>query len=149
MEWPEMLSRKGEVHSIVGVFRYQRIFIENFSKIAAPLTHLLKKDLPFEWTPECTQAIQLLKRILTNKPVLWQPIMNKPFYLEVDASDYTTGAVFFQKDEQGRPRIHPSWTCTTTIGQRVFLIHHSLTCLAIQSPPLSPLLPLTIVWTPV
>ena len=31
--------------------------------------------------------------------------MDKPFFLEVDASDYATGAVLFQKDKDGRPRI--------------------------------------------
>ena len=39
-------------------------------------------------------------------PILWQPQMEWPFYLEVDASDYTTGAVLFQKDKDGQP-----WIC--------------------------------------
>ena len=96
---------KGEVRSTIGVFGYQRIFVENFLKIAAPLTKLLKKETPFEWTMECTVAIQQLKRKLTNEPVLWQPQMEWPFFLEVDASDYATGAVLFQKDKEGRPQI--------------------------------------------
>ena len=43
--------------------------------------------------------------MLTEEPVLWQPMMNKPFFLEVDASDYATGAVLFQKDMEGKLRI--------------------------------------------
>ena len=43
--------------------------------------------------------------MLTEEPVLWQPMMDKPFFLEVDASDYTTRAVLFQKDMEGKPRI--------------------------------------------
>ena len=31
--------------------------------------------------------------------------MDKPFFLEVDASDYATEAVLFQKDKDGKPRI--------------------------------------------
>ena len=31
--------------------------------------------------------------------------MEHPFFLEVDASDYATGAVLFQKDKDRRPRI--------------------------------------------
>jgi len=104
-KWPKELTSKGEVQSTIGIFGYQRIFVEGFSKIAAPLTKLLKKEVPFKWTMECTQVIRNLKQKLTNKPVLWQPIMNKPFFLEVDASDYTTRAVLFQKDLEGRPRI--------------------------------------------
>ena len=79
--------------------------MEGFSRIAAPLTKLLKKETTFEWTPDCTQAIKALKQKLTNEPVLWQPIMEKPFFLEVDISDYATEAVLFQKDLEGRPRI--------------------------------------------
>jgi hypothetical protein len=89
-EWPEVLTSKGEVRSTLGVLEYQRIFIENFSKLAAPLTKLTKKEAQFVWTEECTAAIQNLKKALTREPVLWQPIMNKPFFLEVDASDYAT-----------------------------------------------------------
>ena len=90
---------------MLGVFGYQRIFIKHFSKIAAPLTCLTKKEVTFEWTNECTQAIQMLKKMLTEEPVLWQPMMDKPFFLEVDVSDYTTGAVLFQKDKEGKLHI--------------------------------------------
>ena len=100
-DWPEVLSSKGEVRSTIGVFGYQRIFVENFSKIAAPLTKLLKKGVPFEWTTECTTAIQRLKQKLMNEPVLWQPQIEQPFFLEVDTSDYATGTVLFQKDKDG------------------------------------------------
>ena len=103
-DWPEVLSSKGEVRSTIGVFGYQRIFVENFSKITALLTRLLKKEVPFEWTPECI-AIQRLKQKLTNGPVLWQPQMEQPFFLEVDVSDYATGAVLFQKDKDKCLRI--------------------------------------------
>ena len=89
----------------MGVFGYQRIYVENFSKIAAPLLKLIKKDAPFVWTIKCTEAIRKLKKALTSEPVLWQPIMDKPFFLEVNASDYATGAVLFQKDKDGKPRI--------------------------------------------
>ena len=80
--------------------------MENFSKIAAPLTRLLKKEVPFEWMTEYTTAIQRLKEKLTNEPVLWQLQMEQPFFLEVDASDYATGVVLFQKDKDGQP-----WIC--------------------------------------
>ena len=69
-EWPEVLTSKGEVRSTLGVFGYQQIFVENFSKIATPLTRLTKKDAPFVWTEECTKAIQGLKKKLTGEPVL-------------------------------------------------------------------------------
>ena len=104
-DWLEELTCKGEVRSTLGVFGYQRIYVEDFSKIATPLLKLIKKEAPFIWTIECTEAIRKLKQALTSKPVLWQPIMDKPFFLEVDASDYATGAVLFQKNKDRKPRI--------------------------------------------
>ena len=45
-----------EVRSFLGLARYYRRFIENFSKIARPLTNLLKKTKEFEWTPRASKA---------------------------------------------------------------------------------------------
>jgi Reverse transcriptase (RNA-dependent DNA polymerase) len=56
--WPEQLSTVKQVRSTLGVFGYQRPFIRGFADIAKPLTELTKKDVPFTWTPRCTEAIQ-------------------------------------------------------------------------------------------
>jgi hypothetical protein len=42
-----------DIRSFLGLAGYYRRFIENFSKIAEPMTNLLKKTNEFEWTPEC------------------------------------------------------------------------------------------------
>ena len=42
--------------------------------------------------------------ILTNEPVLTHPDPTKEFELEVDASNFATGAILFQQDERGKPR---------------------------------------------
>ena len=43
----------GEIRSFLGLAGYYRRFIENFWKIAKPMTKLLKKDTKFKWTVEC------------------------------------------------------------------------------------------------
>ena len=43
----------GEIHSFLGLERYYRRFIENFSKIVKPMTELLNKDTKFKWTDKC------------------------------------------------------------------------------------------------
>jgi RNase H-like domain found in reverse transcriptase/Integrase zinc binding domain len=68
------------------------------------LTELTKKDMPFVWSPRCTAAIQCLKEIVLSDPVLQQPHPNRPYTLEVDASQYATGAILQQPDEAGRLR---------------------------------------------
>ena len=49
---------------------YYRRFIEGFSKIVAPLTHLTRKDQPFAWTDKCEESFQELKKRLTS-PLCW------------------------------------------------------------------------------
>nr|GEV28220.1 hypothetical protein [Tanacetum cinerariifolium] len=51
---------------------YQR-FIQDFLKIARPMTHLLEKDTPFLFSKECVEAFQNLKRKLTEAPILIAP----------------------------------------------------------------------------
>ena len=50
-EW-ESSKNAGEIRSFLGLAGYYRRFIENFSKIAKPMTVLLKKDKKFFWTDE-------------------------------------------------------------------------------------------------
>jgi hypothetical protein len=60
-DWPETLATVKDVRSTLGVFGFQRPFIRGFAQIAKPLTDLLKKDTPFEWTSKCTTAVKELK----------------------------------------------------------------------------------------
>ena len=47
----------------VGLASYYRRFIQSFSKIAAPLFELTKKDMPYQWSAEHQAAFQCLKRV--------------------------------------------------------------------------------------
>jgi hypothetical protein len=71
-EW-EQPRNVFNIHSFLGLAGYYCRFIENFSKIAKPITSLLKKTNEFEWTPECEQSIQTLKHKLTTTLVLALP----------------------------------------------------------------------------
>ena len=61
----------------------------------------MKKDQKFEWTTNCQQAFDELKKRLTKEPVLMMPDQTKPFQIETDASKYATGAVLTQLDANG------------------------------------------------
>lgn len=58
------------IPKVMGVFNYNRKFIENFSQKAAPILKLLKKDEPFVWGPEQNKAFETLKAGLSTPPVL-------------------------------------------------------------------------------
>uniref|UniRef100_A0A8R7TTJ8 Reverse transcriptase domain-containing protein n=1 Tax=Triticum urartu TaxID=4572 RepID=A0A8R7TTJ8_TRIUA len=60
----------GEIRSFLGLAGYYRRFIEKFSKIAKPMTELLKKDTKFKWTEDCEASFQELKKRLVTTPVL-------------------------------------------------------------------------------
>jgi RNase H-like domain found in reverse transcriptase/Reverse transcriptase (RNA-dependent DNA polymerase) len=121
--WPEQLATVKQVHSTLGVFGYQRPFIHGFANIAKPLTELTKKDVPFAWTPHCTATIQQLKQIILSNPVLQQPHPDHPYTLEVDASQYATGAILQEPDEAGRLRPVGYDSQTFNDAERGYNIH--------------------------
>jgi hypothetical protein len=69
LEWkpPTTVS---EVRSFLGLAGYYRRLIPNFSKIAKPITELLKKRNEYLWSETCDEAFKHLKRLLTTSPVL-------------------------------------------------------------------------------
>nr|XP_040253990.1 uncharacterized protein LOC109737009 [Aegilops tauschii subsp. strangulata] len=77
-EW-ETPTTVGEIRSFLGLAGYYRRFIENFSKIAKPMTEFLKKEKKFVWTDECEASFQELKQRLVTAPVLTLPDIHKDF----------------------------------------------------------------------
>jgi hypothetical protein len=86
-----------EVRSILGLAGYYRRFIENFSKIAKPLTSLLEKGVDFSWTDERQNAFEELKKRLITAPVLTLPDQRKRFTVYCDASRDGLGCVLMQE----------------------------------------------------
>ena len=82
-----------EIHSFLGLAGYYRRFIENFSKIAKPMTELLKKDTKFQWMEECEASFQELKKRLTIAPVLILPDIRKDLKVYCVASRLGLGGV--------------------------------------------------------
>nr|KYP33716.1 Transposon Ty3-G Gag-Pol polyprotein [Cajanus cajan] len=66
-------------------------FIENFSRLAFPLTKLTKKDQPFVWDSRCEESFQELKRRLTSAPMLVLPDPSKTFEVFYNASKLGLG----------------------------------------------------------
>ena len=58
--------------SILKFCKLYRHFIKDFSRIAVPLTDLTKKDIVFQWSPDCNQALKFLKNTFIKAPVLEQ-----------------------------------------------------------------------------
>jgi len=84
VEWPRPTNMT-EVRSFLGLVGYYRRFVKDFSKIAYPLTNLLKKTTKFEWLGKCEEAFQELKRRLTIAPILTLPEEGKEYTIYSDA----------------------------------------------------------------
>ncbi|GKB24156.1 putative reverse transcriptase domain-containing protein [Tanacetum coccineum] len=86
-----------EVRSFLGLAGYYRRFIENFSKIAKPLTVLTQKSRTFDWGEEQENGFQTFKDKLCNAPILALPDGPKDFVVYCDASGLglELGAVVF------------------------------------------------------
>jgi hypothetical protein len=96
-KWPHPTKVK-EIQSFLGFCNFYRRFIHDYSKIAHPLFHLTKKDIPFTWTTTQQSAFDTLIHSFTVAPVLLLPDRARPFRLITDASDFAVSAILEQPD---------------------------------------------------
>src|SRR5436305_14998633 len=90
-----------ELQSFLGLANYYRKFIENYSRITAPLTDALQKmsiSRPVEFTERMAQTFKDLKQALINKLCLQLPDPDGEYEVTTDASEdeATVGAVLTQ-----------------------------------------------------
>lgn len=103
-----------EVQRFLGLANFCRPFIEHFAEIAAPLTALTAKGVPFDFGEDQLAAFNTLKQALISAPVLATPDPHKPYVLYTDASNHAIGAVLCQRDDAHK--IHPVWFYSHTLN---------------------------------
>jgi hypothetical protein len=98
MDWPQPTDLH-QLRSFLGMANYFRRFIKGFSRIALPLTDLLKGQpgKTIQWGPEQASAFQAIKDALTSAPVLKVADPNRPFVMHTDCSDYALGGTLLQE----------------------------------------------------
>jgi RNase H-like domain found in reverse transcriptase/Reverse transcriptase (RNA-dependent DNA polymerase) len=99
-DWPIPTMLK-QTQSFLGFGNFYQKFISHYSKLAWPLNDLMKKDKKFEWTTECQEAFDTMKKRFTEEPVLLMSDQSKPFQIESDTSKVATGMVLTQLDSNG------------------------------------------------
>ena len=102
-DWPIPTCTK-HVRGFLGFTGYYRRFIQDYGKVAIPLTNLLQKDVQFRWGSVEQTAFDELKGLLTRAPVLAHPDPDRQFILHTDASGYAVSGVLSQKQDDGRVR---------------------------------------------
>ena len=80
------LKNPKEVKQFLRLVGYYRKFVPRFTDISRVLTHLTKKDIEFNWTPECENFFQILKEFLQQAPILKYPDPQASYTLYTDTS---------------------------------------------------------------
>ena len=120
--WPAPTTVK-DVRQFLGLCSYYRRWIPGFATIAAPLHNLTKKEVPFTWCNQCEAAMQQLKDLLCDAPILAYPNRYGTFVLDTDASNFGIGAVLSQNQgKTERPISYASRSLSRT--QRAYCTTH-------------------------
>jgi hypothetical protein len=113
---PPPTNVKG-IHSFLGQTGFYQRFIQNFSQIARPLTHLQAKYAMLVFTEECLQSFHTLKEALISTPIIQPPDWRLPFEIMCDASDYAVAAVPSKSKDKKHYAI--SYASKTLIGPQL------------------------------
>ena len=93
LERPKSVFKISSFLELVG---YYRRFIEDFSRLAAPMTKLTRKEVKFKWSDLCEKGFQELKIRLTSAPILIVPERGQGYTVYYDASKAGLGCVLMQ-----------------------------------------------------
>eukprot|EP00983_Pelagomonas_calceolata_P117586 1160429-Pelagomonas_calceolata.AAC.1 len=102
---------------------------QGFAAIVAPLVHLTRADVPFEWTQKQEDAFCRIMHALISAPVLKLPDPDLPYEVTPDASIKGIGAVLVQ---EGHPvayysrKFSPAEGNYTTGEQELLAQHDAL-----------------------
>ena len=95
VEW-EAPTNKKELASFLGMAGYYREFLKGYADLTAPLQHLKKQNVDFEWGEEQQKAFEDVKTALANPPVLAMPTQDGAYVLDTDASDVAIAGILHQ-----------------------------------------------------
>ena len=88
-----------QVHAFLGLVRYYRTFIKDFTKIAKSLTLLTHHKAKFEGTLVCHTAFIMLKEVIIHTPILHYSDQTRRYIVYTDASDDACGAQLSQEHD--------------------------------------------------
>lgn len=112
-----------DLRSFLGLSGFYRKFIQDYARMAKPLTILLRGEggrvsksksskIPVMFNKEATEAFEKIKQsLISDDVILTYPDFNKDFYLTTDASKYALGAVL---EQDGKPITFISRTLSKT-----------------------------------
>jgi hypothetical protein len=94
-----MPENKKAVQRLLGCVRYLAKFLPRLSQVAEPLRRLTDKDAHWEWMEHHQDALDELKQLLTEAPVLQYYDVNKEVTIQCDASESGLEATLLQEQK--------------------------------------------------
>ena len=91
-------SNVKQVRQFLGLAGYFRKFIKDFVRKVAPLTNLLRKNVPWHWGDEESEVVKEIKRVLINRPILVIFDPGQETEVHTDACAIGIGAILIQEN---------------------------------------------------
>ena len=98
-------ENKTQLRAFIDLFNVYRRFVKAFAEVAKLLNDPLKKDTPDVFPrlkPEQMEAFQKLRKALLEPAFLALLVPGRNYCMDIGASKYQVGAVFFHYDGEGQ-----------------------------------------------
>ncbi|CAJ2632149.1 unnamed protein product [Trifolium pratense] len=99
-------SDKKSIQTLNGMLTSLSRFVSKSAQHALPFFKLLKKEAIFEWTDECEQALQHLKKALSEPPVLSRPSDEEVLYLYLSVASEAVSAALIRETNEGQKPVY-------------------------------------------
>jgi len=94
-DWP-ILENWTDVQAFIGFVNFYHCFIQDFSTIARPLFNLTHSNWAWSWDAKEREAFECFKTAVTTALVLVSLQDLELLCIEVNSSDFTSGAILSQ-----------------------------------------------------
>ena len=101
---PRKLSGIPRIKQFCGMVNYLSMFLKDLQTKLIPIYHLTKKGVPFHWAELQQKAFEMIKKDLTEAPVLAMPNNKGHMVLVSDTSKIACGSALYQ-EQKGRYRL--------------------------------------------
>ena len=103
------------LRSFLGLVSHYSSFLPELHRIRSPLNHLLKKEITWNWSPECKASFAKIKASLSSDLLLTHLNQSLDIVVVSDASDYDAGAVISHifPDSSSKAIAHASRSLTS------------------------------------
>lgn len=94
-------KNRNQIRQFLGKINFERKYVPKITQILEPLYNLLRKNVKFYWSNECTTAFKNIKEILCSGPILAIFNPKSDIFIYTDASMNGLGTVLKQPQVDG------------------------------------------------